>query len=83
MRAEKLINLIGVGAQDTARQYLKRLSLKERLPVLHQCIPYVTSSGESLQFFQKNFAQEIGALIAAKYDYERAERLYNSAKGMG
>lgn len=83
MRAEKLINLIGVGAQDTARQYLKRLSLKERLPVLHLCIPYVKDTPENLKFFQQNFAQEIGALIAAKYDYEKAEKIYNTAKGLG
>lgn len=83
MRADKLINLIGVGAQDTARQYLKRLSLKERLPVLHQCIPYVKDTPENLRFFQQSFAQEIGALIAAKYDYEKAESIYNAAKRLG
>ena len=82
MRADKAINLIRVGAQDTVRQYLKRLSLKDRLPVLHEMVPYVNDTPENLKFFRSNFSQEIGALIAAEYDYAKAEKIYNAAKGL-
>jgi hypothetical protein len=82
MRADKAINLIKVGAQDTVRQYLKRLSLRDRLPVLHEMVPYVNDTPENLKFFRNHFSQEIGALIAAEYDYTRAEKIYNAAKGL-
>jgi hypothetical protein len=80
MRAQEASALVNMGAESRVRQYLKRLSLKERLPLLHDLIPYVDSTPGSLKFFRDNFSQEIGALISAKYDYEKAERLYNTAK---
>lgn len=80
MNVSKVNQLIAVGATDRVRAYLKRLALKERLPVLHECIPYVNATPSNLRFFQENFANEIGALIQADYDYARAERLYNAAK---
>jgi hypothetical protein len=80
MRAQEASALVNMGAESRVRQYLKRLSLKERLPLLHDLIPYVDSTPMSLKFFRDNFSQEIGALISAKYDYEKAERLYNTAK---
>jgi hypothetical protein len=80
MRAQEASALVNMGAESRVRQYLKRLSLKERLPLLHDIIPYVDSTPGSLKFFRDNFSQEIGALISAKYDYEKAERLYNTAK---
>jgi hypothetical protein len=82
MKAQQINNLIGIGAASRARQYLKKLSLKDRLPTLHELIPYVNASPANLKFFQENFAQELGALIAAGYDYEKAEKLYNTAKGL-
>jgi hypothetical protein len=82
MRAESMVNLINIGATDTVRQHLKRMSLKERLPALHALIPYVKETQLTLEFFRKNFSQEIGALISAEYNYERAESLYNTAKGL-
>ncbi len=80
MRAQEASALVNMGAESRVRQYLKRLSLKERLPLLHDLIPYVDSTPGSLKFFRDNFSQEIGALISAKYDYEKAEKLYNTAK---
>ena len=82
MRAQQINNLIAIGATGRVRQHLKKLSLKDRLPTLHELIPYVNASPANLKFFQENFAQEIGALISASYDYERAEKLYNTAKGL-
>jgi len=82
MRANEIGNLVNIGAELRVRHHLKRLSLKDRLPLLHDLIPYVDSTPKSLKFFRDNFSQEIGALIAAQYDYEKAEKLYNTAKGM-
>lgn len=80
MRAWEASALVNMGAGDRVRQHLKRLSLKDRLPLLHDLIPYVDSTPLSLKFFRDNFAQEIGALVSAGYDYEKAESLYNGAK---
>ena len=80
MRAQEASALVNMGAGGKVRQHLKRLSLKERLPLLHDLIPYVDTTPQSLKFFRDNFSQEIGALISAKYDYEKAEKLYNTAK---
>jgi hypothetical protein len=80
MRANEIHALINMGAGDRVRQYLKKLSLKDRLPVLHDLIPYVDQTPGNLKFFRDHFSVEIGALISAKYDYEKAEKLYNTAK---
>jgi hypothetical protein len=80
MRANEIHALINIGAGDRVRQYLKKLSLKDRLPALHDLIPYVDQTPGNLKFFRDHFSVEIGALISAKYDYEKAEKLYNTAK---
>jgi hypothetical protein len=80
MRANEIHSLINMGAGDRVRQYLKKLSLKDRLPALHDLIPYVDQTPGNLKFFRDHFSVEIGALISAKYDYEKAEKLYNTAK---
>jgi hypothetical protein len=80
MRANEIHTLINMGAGDRVRQYLKKLSLKDRLPALHDLIPYVDQTPGNLKFFRDHFSVEIGALISAKYDYEKAEKLYNTAK---
>ena len=82
MKAFEINHLLQVGAQQRVRQHLKKLSLKDRLPALHECIPYVSASPVTLKFFGDNFAQEIGALISASFDHDKAERLYNTAKQM-
>lgn len=82
MRAQEASALVNMGAESRVRQHLKRLSLKDRLPLLHDLIPYVDQTPKSLKFFKENFSQEIGALIVAKYDYEKAEKIYNTAKGL-
>ena len=62
------------------RLKIKKLSLKERLPLLHQCMPYIPENPVTMKFFKENFSQEIGAMSAAGYDYVRAEQIYNGAK---
>ena len=80
MEAFELNRLIEAGAKDRVRAYLKKLSIKERLPLLHDLIPYVRLTPTSLKFFHEHFAIEIGALIQAEMDYAIAEKLYNAAK---
>lgn len=80
MQAFELNNLINIGATDKVRQHLKKLSLKDRLPLLHELIPYVKETPAHLKFFHEHFANEIGALIQAGMDYAAAEDLYNRAK---
>jgi hypothetical protein len=82
MNGFEIDNLIQAGATDKARQKLKKLSIPDRLKTLSECIPYVKQTPSSLDFFQKNFAQEIGALIMAHYDVEKAAFLYNNAKAL-
>jgi hypothetical protein len=80
MQAFELNNLINIGATDKVRAHLKKLSLKDRLPLLRELIPYVKETPTHLKFFHENFANEIGALIQAGMDYAAAEELYNRAK---
>lgn len=80
MNGFEINNLIVAGAVDKARQKLKKLAIPDRLRCLNECIPYVKQTPSSLDFFQKNFAQEIGALIMAGYNIEKATDLYNTAK---
>ncbi len=80
MRAPQIVHLINAGATGQVRQYFKKLSLKDRLPELHNVIPYLSDTPANLKFFREHFSQEIGALIAAGYDYEKAEKIYNAAK---
>lgn len=80
MQAFELNNLIKIGATHKVRQHLKKLSLKDRLPLLHELIPYVKETPAHLKFFHENFSNEIGALIQAEMDYTAAENLYNCAK---
>lgn len=80
MTAIEIHRLIQVGAQLKVRQYLKKLSIKDRLPLLHDCMPWVTETQANLKFFKDNFSQEFGALSKAAFDYVRAEEIYNGAK---
>lgn len=80
MRAQQASALVNMGAGDQVRHHLKRLSLKERLPLLHDIIPYIDKTPQCLKFFREHFSKEIGSLIAASYDYEKAEKIYNGAK---
>lgn len=82
MRAPQIVHLIKAGATGQVRQYFKKLSLKDRLPELHGLIAYINDSPENRKFFRDHFSQEIGALIAADYDYEKAEKIYNRAKAL-
>ena len=81
MTANQLNNLLQIGASDRVRAHLKKLSLRDRLPALHDLIPYVNDTPSNLKFFHENFAREIGALITADYDYKKAESMYNFSKG--
>ena len=80
MKANQIYHLIQVGAHDRVRAHLKRLALNERIPLLHECWPFVNASPAHLKFFRNHFSQELGALVTADYDYARAETLYRSAK---
>jgi hypothetical protein len=75
MRAEQIINLIEVGGTGRARAYLKKLSLVERLPLLHACFPYITTSNRFL-FFQEHFTVEFVALAETNFNYVKAEERY-------
>ena len=70
------INLLRLGAGHKVRQALKKLSIEERMRALHQLLPYVKETQATLEFFQKHFAIEIGALLTANYDYVAAAKLY-------
>jgi len=79
MNTTTIISLIQAGATDKVRKDLKRESLKDRLKSLQKCIPHVNQTPEILNFFHKNFATEIGAIISANHDLEKAEHLYREA----
>lgn len=80
MTAERIANLVNIGADHKVRSYLKKLSLKDRLPKLWDLTPYVNQTPRTLHFFRENFAREIGALMMSSGDFEQAEKLYNQAK---
>jgi hypothetical protein len=82
MKALEISNLLQIGGQDAVRKYLKRLGLKDRMRTLHQCVPFINTTPDTLQFFSEHFSHEVGALIMAKYDYAKAEELYRVAKQM-
>lgn len=75
MKAAQILNLIEIGAKDRARLYLKKLALKQRLPLLHSCFP-ITVNAARIQFFQEHFAAELVALWEAGFDYGKAEVRY-------
>lgn len=69
------MNLIEIGAKDRARLYLKKLALKERLPLLHECFPYINSP-KRIEFFGDHFKADLVALSETGFNYVDAERLY-------
>lgn len=79
MNTTTIISLIQAGATDKARKDLKRESLKDRLVSLQKCMPYVNQSHQTLDFFRKHFATEIGAILTANNDLVKAEDLYHQA----
>jgi hypothetical protein len=79
MTGLEINNLIQVGATDLARKKLKRMGMTDRLKTLNDCVPYVNESPKSLKFFQENFSKELGAIMMAERDLEKAETLYRSA----
>ena len=82
MTAQQIANLVNAGAEHEVRSRHTRLSLKDRLPKLWEITPWVNSTPKTLHFFRENFAQELGALMMSKGDFEKAEKLYNQAKGV-
>jgi len=82
MTSQRCLNLINHGAHNLVRSNLKKLSLKDRLPILEECIPHISVSAENIFFFREHFSQEIGAIMMAKGDLAKAEQLYNTAKGL-
>lgn len=80
MTAQEAINLINVGGTDHLRKKLKKYGLEDRMKILRDCIPYVSSSGKSLKFFKENFSKEIGALLTTNNNIEKAVELYRKAE---
>ena len=80
MKPSEILNLINIGAVDHLRMKLKKYGIEERMKVLNLCIPYVKDSGKSLKFFKENFSVELGALIVAEGDIDKAVSLYKNAK---
>lgn len=80
MSPQQIVNLVNAGAYHPVRSHLKRLSLKDRLPKLWELSPYVNQTPARLHFFRENFSLELGALMMAQGDFEKAEKLYNQAK---
>lgn len=80
MTASEILNLINIGATDHLRMKLKKYGIEERMRVLSLCIPHVKDSGRSLKFFKENFSVELGALVVAEGDIEKAVSLYKNAK---
>ena len=80
MKTQDIQVLLESGAYDRLRQKLKRLSIGPRFKVLRDCIPLVKANPQTIKFFQKNFSVEIGAILMADDDLEKAEALYRSAR---
>jgi hypothetical protein len=82
VKAQEVNQLLRYGAQDRVRKKLKKLALPERMKSLSACIPFVKASQQSLKFFKENFSAEIGAILIAEGDIDRAVSLYHAAKGI-
>lgn len=80
MTGQDIDSLIRYGATDRVRRHLKKLGMNARMKLLKDCIPNVNATTESLKFFKENFAKEIGALMMAEQDIDKAVDLYNTAK---
>jgi len=80
MTAQEINTLIGYGATDKARLYLKKQAIPQRLKTLQECLPAVNQDEKTLKFFKENFSTEIGAIMMAEQDLEKAEHLYRAAK---
>lgn len=82
MTGKEIDTLIRYGATDRARNHIKKLGMHARMKLLQDCIPNVNATTESLKFFKENFSKEIGALMMANQDIDKAVSLYNTAKKM-
>ena len=82
MKQQDIELLLQSGAYDRLRKKLKRLSIGPRFKVLRECIPLVKSSPSTISFFQKNFSVEIGAILMADDDLDKAETIYRSARAL-
>jgi transcription initiation factor TFIIIB Brf1 subunit/transcription initiation factor TFIIB len=82
MNGQEIDTLIRFGATDKARRHLKRLGMNARMKLLQDCIPNVNATEKSLKFFKENFSREIGALMMAEQDIDKAVVIYNNAKSM-
>lgn len=80
MTPTQAINLINAGGTDNLRRKIKKYGIPERMKFLKGCIPYIKSSNKSLKFFRDHFAIEIGSLITAEEDIDKAVKLYQGSK---
>lgn len=81
MKHTEVSNLLQARAGDRVRRKLKRLSIPERMKTLNECIPIIQASPYNLKFFSNNFSVEIGAIMMADRDIEKAVNMYYSSKG--
>lgn len=79
MRAQEISSLLSVGAYDRIRKKLKRLAILERMNSLNSCFHLINSTPANLKFFKENFSIEIGALLVAERDGQKATELYNNS----
>ena len=80
MKHEDIQVLLDSGAYDRLRKKLKKLSIGPRFKVLRESIPLVKTSPQTINFFQRNFSVEIGAILMASEDLEKAESIYRAAR---
>ena len=80
MKANEVNQLLGLGAMDRVRKKIKKLTIIERMKLLNSCIPIVKSTPHNLKFFKENFSTEIGAILIANGDINKAASLYSVAK---
>lgn len=81
MSPENIHQLIELGATGTARTYIKKLAIPNRMELLKSATRWVPASQRSLVFYRDNFAIEFGALSKSDWDCEKAVELYRQAKG--
>jgi len=82
MQARQLETLIIAGGMDRARQLLKKLSLRDRLPLLAELVPTARVEQKIFVFLRDHFMVEVTALSQCEWNVEKAEELYNKTKGL-
>jgi hypothetical protein len=80
MKSSQLINLLKIGAKDRVRATLKKYAMPERLKILSELKEFALSDKKYFMFFKDHFSVELGAIIAADGDLNRALEIYSKLK---